>query len=54
MRSVPSVLVRVMPSGSSMKAAAQLAVRCAMPRSGSLVQILERVTGTATALELPI
>ena len=38
MRSVPSVLVRVTPSASRAKAAAQLAVSCAIPRreSGSL------------------
>ena len=35
MRSVPSALVRVTPSGSSTNAEAQLAVSCAMPRSGS-------------------
>jgi hypothetical protein len=34
-RSVPSVLVRVTPSGSSANAEAQLAVSCAIPRRGS-------------------
>jgi hypothetical protein len=34
-RSVPSVLVRVTPAGSSVKAAPSRAVSCAIPRSGS-------------------
>jgi hypothetical protein len=51
MRSVPSVLVRVMASGSTANAAAQRATRWAMPRSGS-GSSSARWSSAATALDV--